>query len=687
MAKITQLVHLDLNQNELQNAKIQNLSAHPTSPSPVPGQIYFNTTDDKAYIWDGTNWMNAVSQDTTVTYSIQDGELSENNFTNADHSKLNAIEASADVTDTTNVTAAGALMDSEVTNLAFVKALAKGISDGNVLTANEDVADDDFLRINGTEVEGRTAAQVVSDLGLEAGATADQTNAEIVAAVEAGTDSNTFTDADHTKLDGIEASATADQTDAEIRTAVGAATDSNVFTDADHTKLDGIEASATTDQTDAEIRAAVEAATDSNVFTDADHSKLNALEASADVTDTANVKTALAGPFSNNEVTIGDSNDAVTIGMDLTVTGDLIVSGTTTTVNSTVVSIADPIFELGTSSSDDNLDRGLKMKYNSSGAKFAFMGFDDSTGKFTMIPDATDTSSVFSGTAGTLVMTTFEGALSGNATTATGLAGTGNIASTGDVVWEVDFNGLDVTAAATIQEGVIDTAELRNDAVTADKLANSINSAIAANTAKVTNVTTNLSSTTNASQLTINSSDGDNVVIAQASGTIAGVMTTAHHDKLDGIESGATADQTKSDIEGLAIQTVGTVTSGSWTATDVGVAHGGTGASNASTARTNLGVAYASDEDALAGSSNTVVLTPGNLAARSYKAAIGDGSDTSITVTHSLGTKDVIVQMYDTSSYETVYAQVVRTSDNVVTASFNSAPATGDITILITKID
>ena len=55
---------------------------------------------------------------------------------------------------------------------------------------------------------------------------------------------NNFTNADHTKLDGIEASATADQTDAEIRTAVEAATDSNVFTDADHTKLDGIAASA-----------------------------------------------------------------------------------------------------------------------------------------------------------------------------------------------------------------------------------------------------------------------------------------------------------------------------------------------------------------------------------------------------------------------------------------------------------
>ena len=50
---------------------------------------------------------------------------------------------------------------------------------------------------------------------------------------------------DGTKLDGIEASATADQTNAEIRAAVEAATDSNVFTDADHTKLNGISSSAT----------------------------------------------------------------------------------------------------------------------------------------------------------------------------------------------------------------------------------------------------------------------------------------------------------------------------------------------------------------------------------------------------------------------------------------------------------
>jgi hypothetical protein len=70
--------------------------------------------------------------------------------------------------------------------------------------------------------EELSQAQVLTFLGnVEAGATTDQSNAEIRAAVEAATDSNVFTDADHSKLNAIEASATADQTAAEIRTLVG----------------------------------------------------------------------------------------------------------------------------------------------------------------------------------------------------------------------------------------------------------------------------------------------------------------------------------------------------------------------------------------------------------------------------------------------------------------------------------
>ena len=56
--------------------------------------------------------------------------------------------------------------------------------------------------------------------------------------------------ADGTKLDTIETSATADQTDGEIRALVESATNSNVFTDDDHTKLNAIEASADVTDTD-----------------------------------------------------------------------------------------------------------------------------------------------------------------------------------------------------------------------------------------------------------------------------------------------------------------------------------------------------------------------------------------------------------------------------------------------------
>jgi len=87
----------------------------------------------------------------------------------------------------------------------------------------------------------------------------------------------------------------------------------------------------------------------------------------------------------------------------VTVGGDLIVNGTTTTVNSTVTTLDDPILTLGGDTapgSDDNKDRGIEFKYYSGSAKVGFFGYDDSTGKFTFIPDATNTSEVFSGTKG-----------------------------------------------------------------------------------------------------------------------------------------------------------------------------------------------------------------------------------------------------------------------------------------------
>ncbi len=107
---------------------------------------------------------------------------------------------------------------------------------------------------------------------------------------------------------------------------------------------------------------------------------------------------------SSSDILIGNSSSTVTIGQHLAVAGNLTVNGQTTTINSTVTTIDDPIMTLGgdtAPSSDDNKDRGIEFRWHDgTNAKLGFFGFDDSTSKFTFIPDSTNTSEVFSGTAG-----------------------------------------------------------------------------------------------------------------------------------------------------------------------------------------------------------------------------------------------------------------------------------------------
>jgi hypothetical protein len=108
----------------------------------------------------------------------------------------------------------------------------------------------------------------------------------------------------------------------------------------------------------------------------------------------------------SGNLTIDSAGGTVTIDDDLTVSGNLTVNGITTTVNSTTVTIDDPIFTLGgdtAPASDDNKDRGIEFRWhNGSTAKVGFFGFDDSTGHLTFIPDATNSSEVFSGTQGAI---------------------------------------------------------------------------------------------------------------------------------------------------------------------------------------------------------------------------------------------------------------------------------------------
>jgi hypothetical protein len=68
---------------------------------------------------------------------------------------------------------------------------------------------------------------------------------------------------------------------------------------------------------------------------------------------------------------------------------------------------------------------------------------------------------------------------------------------------------------------------------------------------------------------------------------------------------------------------------------------------------------------------------------RKFTSTIGNGSLTQIPVTHNLGSRTVVVNVYDSATYDTVECDVVRTSTTVVTLGFTVAPASGAYTVVI----
>ena len=193
------------------------------------------------------------------------------------------------------------------------------------------------------------------------------------------------------------------------------------------------------------------------------------------------------------------TSDDVRLEANLTIDGNLIVNGSQTTVESTTVYVKDPVFTLGGNAnptSDDNKDRGIEFRWhNGSAAKLGFFGFDDSTGKFTFIPDATNTSEVYSGTSGELQAKvdwsniinkdTFVNSLTGTANeievsyssgtvtlslpaiinadttgTAAALTNARTISLSGDVTGSVSFNGssnVDISTTIAINSLVLGT--------------------------------------------------------------------------------------------------------------------------------------------------------------------------------------------------------------------------------------
>ena len=81
-----------------------------------------------------------VSTAQQTALDLKQDILAEGAFIDGERTKLNSIESNADITNTTNVTAAGALMDSEVASLAAIKDVTQ--TSGLTISANWEVADE-----------------------------------------------------------------------------------------------------------------------------------------------------------------------------------------------------------------------------------------------------------------------------------------------------------------------------------------------------------------------------------------------------------------------------------------------------------------------------------------------------------------------------------------------------------------
>jgi hypothetical protein len=310
-------------------------TASPAEKLDVSGNIAVTgTVDGRDVATDGTK-LDGIETGATADQTAgeiktaYESNADTNAFTDAEQTKLAGIETSADVTDTTNVTAAGAVMDSELTSEASVKALDQGVattdspsfagltvaSDSSyAIDVSRPSAGNTTLRITGGSTAGNDAifrADIANTTGTSAiyfgdsdtngiGRIMYEHTGDYMRFYTSSTEKMRITSAGNV---GIGTSNPTSKLDVLGNITVSGTVDGrDVATDG--TKLDGIEASATADQSAAEIKTAYESNVNTNAFTDAEQEKLSGVDTDVEyAVNAAQIALSVSQAITNQNVT------------------------------------------------------------------------------------------------------------------------------------------------------------------------------------------------------------------------------------------------------------------------------------------------------------------------------------------------------------------------------------------------
>ena len=268
-----------------------------------------------------------------------------------------------------------------------------------------------------------------------------------------------------------------------------------------------------------------------------------------------------------NKTLVGPTFTETAYGANLTLTGNLTVSGTTTTINSTSVSYVDNIINLHNTpdssplTTDDGKDVGLRLHYFKTSDKHAFLGWANDTGYLEYYSDATETGGVVTGTYGTIKASKFiSDVATGTAPfTVTSTTKVDNLYVARSALADAVTNGVYTTDTGTVTNtmlsGSIANSKLSNSSITVNGQSVSLGGTISITAQSVAALTIG-------SGLSGTSYDGsaavtvaiDNTVALRADTTFVGTTSIALN------RTSASQDLTGVNIDGSAASLSGNVT-------------------------------------------------------------------------------------------------------------------------------